>query len=373
MSTEQINEINRAVIHKHVDKLPESGLTEARKYFVDNSDYAKGEIIICNDPENPSIYILNNKGIVTKISGGSSNTNPDSPGYDGTVIQRLENLETSAGTIVYMIENNSDRINELIGEDENGNIINTDYNTLLKIANWITANTKTIEVINGNINSLSSHTETLNGIISGYSKQYTVNTHITDIEEKFDGLINKLESGIKETKNEISSTKTEIDSYTINSKPISESPILNSDDLQISENYLSNESDVINNLRYMTNVYTSDQLTNAISKLEIALAKTTLSLTSAIIDLESRIGTKFMSYDYKYYEWDDEKKNYERTEKPNDLSDDNSIIVTELPEEKYDNEAIKYLIIQVGKIVSLSEKYEELESKLNELNNRIPN
>ena len=40
-----------------------------------------------------------------------------------------------------------------------------------------------MEVINDNINSLSSHTKTLNGIISGYSEQNTVKTHIEKIDK----------------------------------------------------------------------------------------------------------------------------------------------------------------------------------------------
>ena len=89
----------------------------------------------------------------------------------------------------------------------------------------------------------------------------------------------------------IGSTKETIDSYTINNKAISESPVLDTDDLSIVEDYsrLDKPSEFI---------LPGDSLTNAIGKIEIMLANTTLALTAAINDLEKKIGN--------YTEYDDE-------------------------------------------------------------------
>lgn len=82
----------------------------------------------------------------------------------------------------------------------------------------------------------------------------------------------------------INDNKSEIDSYTINDKKISTNPILTSTDITIDESY----STITNNSE---NVIPGEIITTAISKLEIMLANTTLALTAAINDLESRIGT----------------------------------------------------------------------------------
>ena len=92
--------------------------------------------------------------------------------------------------------------------------------------------------------------------------------------------IANLINGIAE---ESANNKAEIDSYTINGKLVSENPTLSSDDLQVSENYsvLTQPSD---------NITPGDLITIAISKIEVMLANTTLALTAAINDIESRLG-----------------------------------------------------------------------------------
>lgn len=82
---------------------------------------------------------------------------------------------------------------------------------------------------------------------------------------------------------EVRANKETIDAYTINNKVISESPVLNSDDLSMSETYstLEQPGDFIT---------PGDIITTAISKIEVMLANTTLALTAAITDVELRLG-----------------------------------------------------------------------------------
>lgn len=82
---------------------------------------------------------------------------------------------------------------------------------------------------------------------------------------------------------ELTEAKSSIDEYTVNDKKISESPVLDTTDLKVNENYTS-----IN--QQFENVVPGDILTTAISKIEVMLANTTLALTAAISDLDKRIG-----------------------------------------------------------------------------------
>ena len=82
---------------------------------------------------------------------------------------------------------------------------------------------------------------------------------------------------------EVSANKKTIDTYTINKKIISENPVLNSDDLSMSETYST--------LKQLGDyIAPGDIITTAISKIEVMLANTTLALTAAITDVELRLG-----------------------------------------------------------------------------------
>jgi hypothetical protein len=74
-----------------------------------------------------------------------------------------------------------------------------------------------------------------------------------------------------------------VKSYTINDKKVSENPVLDTDDFQIGEAYTVVDQP-------LDNVAPGDLLTTAISKIEVMLANTTLSITAAINDLDARIG-----------------------------------------------------------------------------------
>ena len=116
---------------------------------------------------------------------------------------------------------------------------------------------------------------------------------IADETENNNGLyfIRKIKSSPEDTdavlekvgESDLNETKAIIDGYTVNNKKISENPVIDTDDLSINDSY-----GIVN--RDYENIMPGDILTEVISKLEIALANTTLALTAAISDLDKRIG-----------------------------------------------------------------------------------
>jgi hypothetical protein len=183
----------KALINKHVDNASEL----YKNIFLQDLEKAKGEIIICNDNNDPSIYITNNDGVITKVTGGGSSDNDN----------RLDD-------IIYEIES-------------------------LKVED-------------------------------------------SKIRKEINNYIGDIESG-KTVVSLINDVKSNVDEYTINNKKIATSPVIDTSDLKINDNYEA----VKHSYDF---VLPGDVLTTAISKIEVMLANTTLALTAAINDLESRIG-----------------------------------------------------------------------------------
>ena len=136
-----------------------------------------------------------------------------------------------------------------------------------------------VKLSEGDLKDLKTEILNLIGDVE-LGENQTLASLITDINTKADS-----------NKSLIDSTKETIDGYTINNKAISKSPVLDTDDLSIVDGYsrLDKPSEFI---------LPGDSLTNAIGKIEIMLANTTLALTAAINDLENKIGN--------YTEYDDE-------------------------------------------------------------------
>lgn len=84
----------KAIINKHIDSVNEL----QSSVFHQDIEKAKGEIVICNDPNNPTIYILDTEGSMKKIAGGGGSGSGD---YDDTELrgsineldERIDNLE----------------------------------------------------------------------------------------------------------------------------------------------------------------------------------------------------------------------------------------------------------------------------------------
>ena len=236
--------MKKAIINKHIDSV--SNIRLNRGLFVSDDNLAKGEIIICNDANDPSIYILDTKGNVSKISGGVSSG--DTPTYD--VSKLWEQINANKQQI-----------------EENTSILRTEI---------ISGNTELMKLI-GRINDIIGTIESGDTISNLF-------TEVSGNIESNKSLIDSNKDEIESNKVLIESNKEEIDNYTINGKKISDTPVIDSDDLLISHSYSTNNSE--------GNLTIGDSITNALSKLEIMLKNTTLALTAAIIDLESKIGNE---------------------------------------------------------------------------------
>lgn len=145
-----------------------------------------------------------------------------------------------------------------------------------EIANLKSADASNKAALEGKIGTLTSTLNTETGKIS--STIGTVEEGKTVV-----GLIDETNSLVSANKQDIDNNKATIDAYTVNKKPISTNPVLSSDDLLVGEEYsvLTQKAE---------NVFPGDVITTAISKIEVMLANTTLALTAAINDLETRIG-----------------------------------------------------------------------------------
>ena len=76
--------MGKAIINKHIDNFENVYLTSL---FDNDVEKRKGEIIICNDPNNPTIYIMDSEGNPKKIAGGGGSGSGSS--YDDTAIRSL--------------------------------------------------------------------------------------------------------------------------------------------------------------------------------------------------------------------------------------------------------------------------------------------
>lgn len=211
----------KTIVNKHINSAEGVILSQ---HFSSDEEMRKGELLICNDPNNPTIYIMDTNGNPKKIAGGEGS----GESYDDTIIW--------------------DQVNE------NSNAI--------KAANESITNTKT----------------TINNTIGVVTDGKTVVDMIADVE-----------AVSAQNAQDIIDNKNIIDEYTINEKKISENPVLDSNDILLSEEYTTLTQPA-------ENVIPGDLVTTAISKLEVMLANTTLALTAAINDLEMKIGSP-SSYD----------------------------------------------------------------------------
>ena len=100
----------KAIINKHIENIEGVVLSNL---FDSDTDKNKGEIIICNDPSNPTIYIMDSEGTPRKIAseGGSVDTTPEEiivAGLDGQLGagNYTNGTVIPAGTNIYEIIQN---------------------------------------------------------------------------------------------------------------------------------------------------------------------------------------------------------------------------------------------------------------------------
>ena len=80
----------KAIINKHIDSVQDVVLS---KQFTSDKEMRKGELLICNDPNNPTIYIMDTEGNPKKISGGGGGSGES---YDDTAIWDQVNENSDA-------------------------------------------------------------------------------------------------------------------------------------------------------------------------------------------------------------------------------------------------------------------------------------
>lgn len=91
----------KAIVNKHIDSIQDVVLS---KQFTSDEEMRKGELLICNDPNNPTIYIMDTEGNPKKIAGGGGSGSGES--YDDTAIQ--EAVKKNSEAIKELQENGAD-------------------------------------------------------------------------------------------------------------------------------------------------------------------------------------------------------------------------------------------------------------------------
>jgi prophage DNA circulation protein len=320
----------KAIINKHIDSVQDVVLTEL---FVKDETKNKGELLICNDPENPTIYIMDTTGNPRKIAGGGGSGSSEA--YDDTAIWNAVNKNTEAiadlkenpsGNIDEVVETltkDIDSINETVktldgtvtGITETVNGVTENLSTVSASIGAVPEGSTLVEMVNdvqaateANAQAIEDTKTTISGVESALTEEIeslkladsnlnsTINSVDTKLTSTIDsigtvaegatvvGMINDVQAATEANAQAIADNRTIIDEYTVNGKKISENPVLSTDDILVADNYstLNKPAD---------NVYPGDIITTAISKLEIMLANTTLALTAAINDLENRLQT----------------------------------------------------------------------------------
>ncbi len=269
----------KAIINKHINSVQDVVLTEL---FVKDEEKNKGELVICNDPENPTIYIMDTTGNPRKIAGGGGSGSSEA--YDDTAIWNAVNKNTEA--IAELKENPSGDIDEVVetltkdieGINETVNTLDGIVTGITETVNGVTENLSTVSAsigevpegstIVGMVNDVQGATEanaqaiedaktTISNVESALTEEIEslklvdsqnkedLNSAITSIGNRLNftiesigtvaegttvvGMINDVQGAIEANAQAIADNKTVIDEYTVNGKNISENPVLNTD------------------------------------------------------------------------------------------------------------------------------------------------
>ena len=322
--------MGKSIINKHIDNKDNL----KRELFVTDIEKAKGEVVICNDSEDPSIYIVDNNNNVVKISGNNGGGNNEGNSYDDTKIwtqvnqntedinnlkSEVENIKEGIDIQIPELENYATKefVYELAdayleqGEkyiDDEIDSVKIDVADLKTAVDNIEIPVKDVtvdgisvlseegvaEIIIPQVNLEPYATkdevkEVSDNLTEVEGRVASAETDIVNINNKIGELPEEtvISDTLEEIKSSIENNKNIIDEYTINNKKISENPTLDTDNIKISENY-STLNEVTEDSK-LNLISPDDVITNAISKLEIMLANTTLALTAALNDIESKL------------------------------------------------------------------------------------
>lgn len=81
----------KTIVNKHINSAKGEILSQ---HFSSDEEMRKGELLICNDPNNPTIYIMDTNGNPKKIAGGEGSGSGES--YDDTIIWDQVNENSNA-------------------------------------------------------------------------------------------------------------------------------------------------------------------------------------------------------------------------------------------------------------------------------------
>ena len=180
--------MSKIIINKHVDYAS----VIHRDIFNEDYEKSKGEILICNDPDHPSIYIVDNENNVAEISNKE---------YDDTAVYRV-------------IANNKEEVNSIIsGINETNESIklmvsgNTDLiNSTKEIIDNYTINNKKISE-NSELNSTDLKIDNTYSSINQKPSNIIIGDDLTTAISKLEKMVNNLSlvlaSSINDLENKI--------------------------------------------------------------------------------------------------------------------------------------------------------------------------
>lgn len=250
---------------KHGSSLVNKHVTHRNDFdtniFDTRDDLRFGEIIVVNNPKDPSLYILDANGEIQKIAG-SGITN-----YDDTEVREF-------------ISGNTEAISGLAEVKLDKNTFTAYTENIQEIINDISEDIKSVS---STTSAHTSHISSINNEISGITDNIlTIESGITDLNNAIISIIGDDENeGVIQTA--INDAKLIIDEYTVSGKKISENPELETSDIKLDSGYTYIET-------IATNILPNEILTTAIAKLEKMIANTTLALSAAINDIEFKLG-----------------------------------------------------------------------------------
>lgn len=282
--------MSKAIINKHID----SSVELSKELFVEG-EIAKGEIIINNDANNPSIYILNTNDEVVQIAGGGS---AGGGSYDDTAIrlqineqgEKITEIDTKLEEQGVILAEQANTVSEVETKmAEQVEIISEQAAKVDGFSETLTAATTEIESLKIGVAENKTAIATFSSSIDeATNKANTALNLVQTTDTKVNQVVNNItilngdETVEGSIKQQITGLKTIVDEYTVNDLKISENPVLTANNVPVGDEYKTNgisEEPII----------PTDFLTTALAKLEVTLANTTLALTAAINDLDERI------------------------------------------------------------------------------------
>ena len=81
--------MKKSIINKHIDNIP-SSQEERRRYFLDDNRKGKGELLIVNNPSEPTIYILDDNDDIVQIQAEIKDNSITENKINNTIINKID-------------------------------------------------------------------------------------------------------------------------------------------------------------------------------------------------------------------------------------------------------------------------------------------